>query len=273
MALSVRAANGAARPIRLRKAPLMLDAALQPALIARLTALADDELILGHRDAEWTGHAPILEEDIALANIAQDELGHASLYYALAESLTGVDGDQMAFFREPAAFRNVQLVELPKGDWAFTMLRQYLFDAYELALLELLRRSAYAPLAEVAAKIMKEELYHLRHTQVWVARLGLGTQESARRLQTALDTLWPYTAQLFAPLPDEAGLIAAGYLPDLARVRARWEGVVSQQLAAANLRLPTTPPLTAGRHAHTPHLAALLAEMQAVARADPEATW
>ncbi len=251
----------------------MLDAVLQNLLIARLTALADDELILGHRDAEWTGHAPILEEDIALANIAQDELGHASLYYSLMESLTGVDGDQMAFLREPTAFRNVQLVELPKGDWAFTMLRQYLFDAYEWALLEQVSHSAYTPLAQVAAKMMKEELYHLRHTQVWVARLGLGTQESHRRMQTALETLWPYTAQLFTPLPGEAGLVAAGYMPDLATVRARWEEVVSRHLATVDLHPPTAPPVLVGRDEHTPHLIALLAEMQAVARADPEATW
>ncbi|MCS6911212.1 MAG: phenylacetate-CoA oxygenase subunit PaaC, partial [Anaerolineales bacterium] len=147
---------------------------IERALAEKLLALADDELILAHRNSEWTGHAPILEEDIALANIAQDELGHAMLYYELHCALAGGTPDRLAFFREAADFRNVQLVELPKGDWAFTMLRQYLFDAYELALLAQLTHSAHRPLAEVAAKVRNEELYHYKHTGAWVRRLGLG---------------------------------------------------------------------------------------------------
>ncbi|MCL4257815.1 MAG: phenylacetate-CoA oxygenase subunit PaaC [Anaerolineales bacterium] len=159
-----------------------MERAHQYALSGYLIALADDELILGHRDSEWTGHAPILEEDIAFANLALDEIGHAKLWYELAADLLGEDKttypDKLVYFREPAQFRNMQLVELPKGDWAFSTLRQYLFDAFEALRLEALSQSSYTPLAEIAARIRTEELYHLRHSQAWVPRLGLGTQDS-----------------------------------------------------------------------------------------------
>ena len=245
-----------------------------PALIHKLTALADDELILSHRDAEWTGHAPILEEDIALANIAQDELGHAAVYYGLVCDLTGDDPDDLAFFRGAADFRNVQMVELPKGDWAFTMLRQFFFDAYEYAHLLALQASAYPPLAAAAARICREETYHLRHTQAWVERLGLGTIESQKRMQSALETLMPYVNQLFQPLPDEAALVNARVVPLLSDVRQDWAGIVLPHLEASGLRIPQ--PLGSpirSRHEHTSHLVELLADMQRVARADPQAEW
>ena len=244
------------------------------AMAARLTAMADDELILAHRDAEWTGHAPILEEDIALANLAQDELGHATVYYGLLETLTGIDGDQMAFFREAADFRNVQLVELPKGDWAVTMLRHYLVDAYEHVLLDALQESLYAPLRDAAAKIRREELYHLRHGHIWVERLGLGTEESNRRMQTAVSHLWPYCNQLFTPMAADDVLIEAGYFVDVMALRPLWQAIVIPHLTASGLIIPeTAAPVTANRSTHTPHLADLLADMQMVARADPQAAW
>jgi ring-1,2-phenylacetyl-CoA epoxidase subunit PaaC len=252
----------------------MMQPALQTALVARLTALADDELILAHRNAEWTGHAPILEEDIAIANIAQDELGHATLYYGLVQNLSGVEPDQLVFFRDGPDFRNVQLVELPKGDWAFTMLRQFLFDAYEAVLLEALVESCYAPLAEASAKIRPEELYHLRYSRAWVERLGLGTAESHRRLQSALDRLWPLTGQLFGDLPGQRLLGQAGFFPDLAPLRSRWEALVRPQLDIAELRRPQPEPARkVARSEHTTHLTELLAAMQLVARLDPAAEW
>jgi ring-1,2-phenylacetyl-CoA epoxidase subunit PaaC len=248
-------------------------AEIERALADKLLALADDELILAHRNSEWTGHAPILEEDIALANIAQDELGHATLYYELHCALAGGTPDRLAYFREAADFRNAQLVELPRGDWAFTMLRQYLFDAYELALLAQLIHSTHRPLAEVAAKVRNEELYHYKHTSAWVRRLGLGTEESHCRMQTALDELWPYTAQLFTPGTDEDMLVKAGITPPLAEVHEAWAANVLPWLEAANLTVPLAPTVHPRRHEHTPHLAPLLAEMQSVARSDPAAEW
>lgn len=247
---------------------------IKTALIARLTALADDELILAHRNSEWTGHAPILEEDIAIANIAQDELGHATVFFKLLEALTGSDPDRMAFFREADKFRNVQLVELPNGDWAFTMLRQYLFDAYEYVLLTALADSQYRPLAEATAKIRPEELYHLRHSHAWVERLGLGTTESHERMQAALDTLWPYHQQLFDPLPEDEALQTAGYWPDMGHLKQSWLDIVSPHLKKAELTIPADAPfLTDGRDQHTPHLTELLADMQQVARWEPEGVW
>jgi len=252
-----------------------LDAAQRDALIARLTALADDELILSHRDAEWVGHAPILEEDIALANIAQDELGHAGVWLSLRGDLDGSDPDTLAFRRDAGEYRSARLVELPRGDWAFTLVRQFLFDAYEAVLIDETCASTYAPLAEAARKIVREERFHLQHTALWVERLGLGTDESNRRSQAALDELWPLTPQLFAPVPGEESLVAAGIVPDLAGVQARWTPLVTAHLARSGLRVPATPSAPpAPRTEHTEHLAELLREMQEVARQeDPGTIW
>jgi ring-1,2-phenylacetyl-CoA epoxidase subunit PaaC len=252
-----------------------MEPALPTALSERLLAMADDEIILAHRNSEWTGHAPILEEDIAFANIALDELGHASIWYGLRESLTGETADEMVFFREPGDFRNVQLVELPKGDWAFSMVRQYLFDAAESVMLAQLVDSAYQPLAEAAAKIQREEVYHLRHTSLWLRRLGLGTEESHRRTQAALDVVWPYARQLFSPLPGDALLVDAGVIPPLDVVQRGWEGTVRPFLAECDLNVPddNLPRRDIPRREHTEALMALLAEMQAVARMDPGAEW
>lgn len=245
------------------------------ALTALVLALADDELILGHRNSEWTGHAPILEEDIAFSNIAQDEIGHAILWYRIFENLTSRDSDYLVFFREARDFSNVQMMELPKGDWAFTMMRQYLFDAAEMTRLKHLTASTYQPLADAAAKIRTEEIYHYRHTVNWVKRLGLGTEESHRRMQTALDEVWGYALQLFVPLPGEAQLVAEKILPSSDEVKSEWEAVVLPVLKESNLIVPSTrTPACISREQHTEHLTALLAEMQETARLEsPDVKW
>jgi ring-1,2-phenylacetyl-CoA epoxidase subunit PaaC len=243
-------------------------------LVRKLTALADDELILSHRNSEWTGHAPILEEDIALANIAQDELGHAGLWLEFRKALDGSDPDKLVFFRDAEQYRNVQMVELPRGDWAFTMLRQYLFDTYEYVLLEKLAESTHTPVKETAQKIRKEERFHLQHTHLWVERLGQGTDESRRRLQHALDELWPYAQQLFIPLAGEDLLTGEGTTPEPERVKEAWLEQVLPHLAQSGVQVPQhDAPPTRSREEHTAHLSALLDEMQEVARLEPEAVW
>ena len=246
---------------------------LRTALIHKLTALADDELILAHRNSEWTGHAPILEEDIALANIAQDELGHASLWYDLRTQLDGSNPDELTFFRDANAYRNAPLLELPRGDWAFTMTRQYLFDQYEYVYLNALTQSTYQPVADVAMKILKEERFHLQHTQVWVKRLALGTTESTRRMQHALNDLWAYAQQLFTPLQHETTLINASIVPDLPQVHQQWLTYVTNHLTTCQLTPPDTTPPNETRYTHTPHLTDLLNTMQSVARNDPQGNW
>jgi len=252
-----------------------MNAEIERALSGRLVALGDDELILAHRNSEWAGHGPILEEDIAFSNIALDEMGHAAVWYGLLADLSGDDPDQLVFFRSASEYRNVQMVELPKGDWAFSLLRQYLFDAYEQVLLAHLLDSGYRPLAEAAAKIRPEELYHLRHTRLWVQRLGLGTEESNGRMQQALNVLWPYARQLFVPLPGDYLLIEDATFPDLALLQREWEAVAVPSLQESGLQIPEgrLPQRDISRTEHTEHLMDLLNEMQAVARLDATAEW
>jgi ring-1,2-phenylacetyl-CoA epoxidase subunit PaaC len=242
-----------------------------------LLALADDELVLGHRDSEWCGHAPILEEDIAFANLALDEIGHANLWYGLLAEIEGQDPftfpDQLVFFRGPEDYRNIQMVELPNGDWAFTILRQYIFDSAELVRLEALAQSQHALLAGVAAKIVREERYHHRHTSAWVRRLGLGTDESQRRTQNALNGLWPYSGEIFSPLENERDLVSAGVAPDSGRLQSAWLARVSPFLQGCSLSLPGDLPQALHRQEHTPYLKVMLSEMQSVARSETGVRW
>lgn len=251
---------------------------LKQAIAAKLLAMADDELMLGHRGSEWSGHGPILEEDIAFSNIALDEIGHATLWYRALAELTGEDPethpDRLVFFRGAPEWRSLPLVELPKGDWAFTLTRQYLFDAFELARCEALAGSAFGPIAGAAAKIQKEETYDEHHTRAWTARLGLGTAESNRRMQAALTELWPYALQLFDPIEGEELLVEAGIAPDPAAVREAWEARVRAHLTASDLHPPETPEAVAhGRVNYGPYREPLLADMQEVARLAPGAAW
>ncbi len=241
-----------------------------------LLATADDQLILAHRDSEWTGHAPILEEDIALANIAQDELGHATLWYNLLMQLKSENEDypdRLVYQREANQWRNVQLVELPKGDWAFTMLRQYFMDAYEHVLMSHLEKSQHQNIADIAAKIHREELYHYKHSSAWVKRLALGTDESYQRMQAALNQQWPYIGQLFALAPGEASLVEAGIIPDPAILQNDWQKLVLPLLSTGQLDLPEVSNRFSSRAEHSLHLNQLLNDLQKVFRLDPEADW
>ena len=247
---------------------------ISEALKQHLLFLADDELILAHRDSQWTGHAPILEEDIAFANIAQDELGHASIWYQLLEELSGDNPDELVFFRNANAFRNCQLFELPNGDWARSMMRQYLFDAYELVRSSWLTQSENVPIAQAAAKIKQEEIYHYRHTSNWIRRLGWGTDESNQRMQGSLNYLWPYAYQLFLQTPKEELLVNAGYIPSSDQMKDEWERLVVPFLEQSNLQVPKDLKLvTCLRNEHTVHLHDLVADMQEVARINSQAQW
>ena len=249
----------------------------EPALVSYLLRLGDDRLVLGHRNSEWCGHGPVLEEDIALANISLDLLGQATLFLRLAGQLEGQgrDEDALAYWRDENRFTNLQILELPRGDFGFTILRQFLFDAWSFHHLEALARSAHSELAALAAKAHKETRYHLRHSSEWVVRLGDGTEESHRRIQTSLDELWPWTGEFFWQNEVDAELRAAGGAPDPETLRAPWESMVGELLGRATLAIPSGPMrMTGGRMGrHTEHLGHMLAEMQIVARSHPGAKW
>ena len=246
-------------------------------LFEYLLRLADDRLVLGHRLSEWCGHAPILEEDIALANIALDLIGQAAMLLELAGEVEGKgrNEDTLAYFRDAIEFRNVQLVELPNGDFAVTIVRQFLFDAWDVLVLERLTAASSETLAGIAAKALKEAKYHLRHTAEWVRMLGDGTAESHARAQRALDDLWPYTGELFLADDVDAQAIAAGSGVDVESLRPRWRQTVDQVLAEATLAIPKDGFAPRGGRIgrHTEHLGRMLADMQSLARAHPGATW
>lgn len=247
-------------------------------LFSYLLRLGDDRLVLGHRLAEWCGHGPILEEDIALSNIALDFIGQANLLLGLAGQVEGEgrDQDALAYFRGEREFRNCQLVELPRGDFGFTIVRQFLFDAYDVLLTDALQRqAAHADLAGIAAKAHKEARYHLRHSAEWVIKLGDGTPESHQRVQRALDECWRFTGELFLDDAVEAAMRQAGVAPDLATLHGQWQARVAEVVSHATLRLPTGGYMQRGGRSgvHTEHMGPMLAEMQSVARAFPGATW
>jgi ring-1,2-phenylacetyl-CoA epoxidase subunit PaaC len=242
-----------------------------------LTAIADDELILAHRNSEWCGYAPIIEEDIAFANIALDEMGHAALWYKMIAELRGEDTetypDQLVFWRHAREFRNIQMVELPNGDWAFSILRQYLFDTMETIRLDAMLKSDYAPLSAAASKIRQEEVYHLRHTSLWVKRLAMGTDESHKRMQDALDELWVLALQMFQPEKHDLYLQRFDLTPDLNKLREQWCQQTVPYLESCGLTIPDKPEITYQREQHTRHLPIIINEMQSVAHSDPQATW
>lgn len=239
-----------------------------------LLHLADNALILGHRNSEWCGHGPVLEQDIAITNISLDLIGQARNLYQLAAPLAGAEAteDSLAFLRDAREFRNCLLVELPKGNWAVTVLRQFFFSNYQSLLYERLQQSSSAALAAVAEKAAKEVAYHLRWSSEWVIRLGDGTEESHQKISEALTSLWPYTGELFTPAGYE-DIKSIGFA--LEELRARWLQTTAEVLQEATL---DTPPAgwnqQGGKEGiHTEHLGFLLAEMQFLQRAYPHAQW
>jgi ring-1,2-phenylacetyl-CoA epoxidase subunit PaaC len=248
-----------------------------PAHLEYVLRIADTSLILGQRLSEWCGHGPVIEEDIALTNIALDLIGQARLLLTHAGALErrGRDEDQLAFLRREPEFRNVTLVELPNGDFGRTILRNFLVAAWQRELWQALATSADAELAAIAAKSLKETRYHLQHASDWVVRLGDGTGESHRRMQDALDALWPYTAELFsATLADDIA-VASGLGPAWPSLQPAWTATVAPVLEVATLAAPArTPFLSSGKAGvHSEHLGHLLTGMQYLQRTYPGGTW
>jgi ring-1,2-phenylacetyl-CoA epoxidase subunit PaaC len=242
-----------------------------------LLRIADSSLILGQRLSEWCGHGPIIEEDIALTNTALDLIGQARLLLSHAGQVEGKgrDEDMLAYLRPEHAYRNVSLVELPNADFARTVLRNFLFASFQLPLWQALRSTGDAQLCAIAEKSAKETRYHLQHASDWTVRLGDGTEESRTRMQRALDDLWPYTAELFAPTAEDEHVAAAGLGVAWPGLQPAWEAQVLPVLEAATLKVPArTPFLSRGKlGVHTEHMGHLLAELQYLQRTYPGAKW
>jgi len=240
--------------------------------------LGDDCLILGQRLAEWCGHAPILEEDIALTNISLDLLGQAiSLYkYACELEGKGRTEDDLAYLRNSFEFKNSKLVEQPNGDFAVTIFRQFIFDSYSFFLYEELKNSADENISGIAAKSLKEIKYHLRHSSEWVIRLGDGTDESHKRMVNAINELWRFSGELFEVDELCKRLVEKGYLPDISAIYEKWKVYVKDVMNKATLELPPEDTFmqTGGRNGyHTEHLDYILAVMQILPRSYPTAKW
>ncbi|HEX2216888.1 MAG TPA: 1,2-phenylacetyl-CoA epoxidase subunit PaaC [Xanthobacteraceae bacterium] len=239
--------------------------------------LADTALVLGHRLSEWVGHAPVLEEDLALGNMGLDLIGQARALYAYAGEIEdkGRDEDALAYLRDAGEYRNLLLVEQPNGDFAHTMVRQLLYAAFAQPFFLALSRSCDATLAAIAAKAEKEMAYHVRHAAEWVIRLGDGTGESHARAQDALDTLWPFTGEMFEVDAIERALIEDGIAVDPAPLKPVWDRTVEPIITEATLTRPRDGWMQSGGRSgrHSEHLSQLLAEMQFMQRAYPGAVW
>jgi ring-1,2-phenylacetyl-CoA epoxidase subunit PaaC len=247
-------------------------------LFEYLLRLGDDRLILGHRLSEWCGHAPILEEDIALANIALDCIGQANAFLSIAAEVENKNRteDDLAYFRDEIDFRNLQLVEQPNIDFAYTIVRQFFVDAFAVYYYEELSKSMHEELAGIAAKSLKEAKYHLRHSRQWVLRLGDGTDESHVKIQNAVDNLWIFTGEMFFENEVDKRLIEEKLVPSVKQLEPKWVEVIESTFKEATLKIPEEPNtnLRSGREGvHTEYLGHILAEMQIVARSHPGAKW
>ena len=258
---------------------------LDEALFEYLLRLGDTDVVLAQRLGEWIGHGPVLEEDIALANVGLDLLGQGRLWLGYAGEVEarvhgrGRNEDELAFLRDDGAYRNVQLAEMPNGDFAMTMARQFYFDQAHLLLLRALTASTDQRIAAIAAKAVKEASYHTQRSTEWVIALGDGTAESRQRMQRALDALWPFTGEMFMQDPVDRLLLDAGIAVDAPALREPWLAVVDTVLAEATLTRPQGEWMQGSRErggrqgVHTEHLGHLLAQMQHLQRAHPGAQW
>ena len=240
--------------------------------------LADNALIIGHRNSEWCGHGPILEQDIAITNIALDMIGQARNFYQYAAQLTGngATEDSLAYLRDAIDFKNNLLAELPNGDWAQTVLRQFFFSTYQYFLYQQLQNSSDAQLAAIAEKSLKEVTYHLRWSSEWVIRLGDGTEESKRRILHAIDEIWSFTGELSVPVSYELLAVSEGIGVDLSIVKTEWNKKITTVFEEATLPMPsdTIWMQSGGKEGkHTEQLGYILAEMQFLQRAYPNSNW
>ncbi len=262
-----------------------IPAGLSPKTLQRfILNLADDELILGHRDSEWTGYGPILEEDIAFSNIAQDEIGHALVWYTLYEELTGINPDTMAFRREWSDFTCCRFVEYPKGDFGYTVVRQFLFDVAEQVRLSAFLIGSCEPMARIAERLLKEESYHRLHLESLLNRLGTGTPESTRHMQAAVDVAFPQSLGMFETVDGERDLMSTGVFKGNEELRTDWLKIVVPALSSAGLNVPVrqvgsgfTVQCEAdygGRRGnHTDHLRLLSEDLRKVFMMAPESKW
>ena len=251
-------------------------------LLDYVLRLADSDLILAQRLGEWVGHGPVLEEDIALTNVGLDLLGQARLWFALrgrgrrrASGGAGRSEDELAFMREGGGFRNLLLVEQPNGNYADTTARQFYFDVWHELLLRNLAVSRDPRIAEIAAKALKEVMYHAERSADWVIRLGDGTELSHTRMQSAIDDLWMYTGEMFAADDTDLALAAEGVAADVGALLPAWRDRVAAVLDLATLTMPSAAWMQRGgkQGVHSEHLGHLLAEMQSLHRAHPGAQW
>jgi ring-1,2-phenylacetyl-CoA epoxidase subunit PaaC len=252
-----------------------------------LLSLADDEFILGVRNSEWTGIAPMLEEDVAFSSMAQDEIGHARLFYEMLAELTGGHPDKIAYGRQPNEYLSCQLMERPKGDWAYSVMRQFMYDTADHVRLEALSRCKYEPLANATQKILREEKYHLMHGDTWFNRLATRSPISREHLDAALDALWPDALGVWEPLEGEAELVGEGILSATFEVmRSEWLGQIAPFFYNLDIPFPAekdpksglfvspiTPKHGGRRGQHTDDFTALWEEMTEVYRLDPSAVW
>ncbi len=241
--------------------------------------LADNSLIMGHRLSEWTGHGPILEQDIAISNIALDLVGQSRNFYQYAVQIKGdsASEDTLAYFRDAHEFKNILLVELPNGDWAKTILKLFFFSTYQYYLYQKLIASSDKQLSAIAEKSLKEVTYHLRWSSEWVIRLGDGTEESNKRIQNALEELWDYTGDIFVPADYETDITQDGISVDLSTMKNDWENKVTEIFVEATLPSPNGEGQGVrfgGKEGkHTEHLEVILEEMQYLQRTYPGCEW